>query len=167
VTIRPEEAGSVGVALPSSPMGRTPRSVLPDGYFHVYARGVPDVDPFPENSDRSAFVALVRRAEGRFGMAVIAFCVMSSHYHLLVESTQEELSRAMQWINAIYARDFNTRYERFGSVWAERYSCRSIAEDALPTVYAYVRDNPVKAGLCTSPGEWAWTYCKYGFEGSV
>ncbi len=112
-------------------------------------------------------MALVRRAETRFELVVVALCVMSSHYHLIVRGSQAELSRAMQWINGTYARDFNKRNGKFGAVWAERFSCRAVEEETLATVYAYVMNNPVRAGLCATPEDWPWTYGRHGLGGSV
>jgi putative transposase len=141
------------------------RTSLPDGYFHVYARGVAGVPPFPAPQDRTALLALLLKGERRFDLRVDAACVMSTHYHAVVEGTQSALSRAMQWLNARYARAFNKRYARFGHVFAERFQTRVIdGEDRVFETCAYVLLNPVKAGLCDRVEDWPWSFSRYGLD---
>jgi REP element-mobilizing transposase RayT len=146
-------------------MARVLRTSLPDGYFHVYARGVAGVPPFPAPQDRTALLALLLKGERRFDLRVDAACVMTTHYHAVVEATQSALSCAMQWLNARYARAFNTRYGRFGHVFAERFQTRVIdGEDRVFETCAYVLLNPVKAGLCDRVEDWPWSFSRYGLD---
>ena len=138
---------------------------MPDGWFHVYARGVAGLPPFPAPQDRTALLALVFKCEGRFELGVGAACVMTTHYHLVVEATQDVLSRAMQWLQSRYARAFNKRYGRFGHVFAERFQARAVeGEDRVFETCAYVLLNPVKAGLCDRVEDWQWSYSCYGLD---
>jgi REP-associated tyrosine transposase len=144
-------------------VARLLRSTLPTGYFHVYARSLPEAPAFFEPADRRTLMSLMRQCERRFGIRVLAATVLTTHYHLVVESSAETLSKAMQWLNSSYARGFNARHERFGSVFAERYSVRIIRnEDDLPRTIDYVLANPVSAGLCGNVSDWPWSYSRYG-----
>jgi REP element-mobilizing transposase RayT len=148
-------------------MARVLRTSLPDGYFHVYARGNPELPPFPAAQDRTALLALLFKGEDRFEVKVDAACVMTTHYHAVVEATQGALSRAMQWLNSRYARAFNRRYGRFGHVFAERFQTRVVeSEDRVFETCAYVLLNPVKAGLCARVEDWPWSYSRYGLDRS-
>jgi putative transposase len=143
-------------------MARVLRTSLPDGYFHVYTRGVAGQSTFPDPEDRAALLALARRGESRYDLTIHAACVLSSHYHLVLETTQVVLSRAIQWLNAHYARAFNRRHGRFGHVFAERFQSRVIdGEERVFETCAYVLLNPVKAGLCERVEDWPWSYSRY------
>lgn len=88
---------------------------------------------------------------------------MTTHYHLVVEATCRELSRGVQRLNGRYAVTFNRRHDRWGHLFAERFTARVIDSDEyLFDVCTYVTLNPVKAGLCSRPEEWPWSYNRYG-----
>jgi putative transposase len=144
-------------------MPRVPRTSLPDGYFHVSARGIPAAgNLFRDDDDRRAFVALVWIAARRHAWTCHALCVLSTHYHLVLEVTRERLSTGLRDLNWRYARHVNSRHGLFGHVFAGRYSARAIAsEEYLYDACAYVVLNPVRAGLCDRAEEWPWSYSSY------
>jgi REP element-mobilizing transposase RayT len=147
-------------------MTRVPRSALPDGFFHVSARGVDRSTPlFRDASDRTAFLELLRRAGDGHEWTFHALCVLSTHYHVVLESSCRQLSAGLQLTNCGYATHYNRRYGRFGHVFAGRFSARAIeSEEYLRDACAYVLLNPVKAGLCESADEWPWSYSRYGLN---
>ena len=85
---------------------------------------------------------------------------MTTHYHAVVVGIRASLSPAMQWFHSRYARAFNRRYGRFGSVFAERFQCRTVDEDGVFDRCGYVLANPVKAGLCDRVEDWPWSYSR-------
>jgi REP element-mobilizing transposase RayT len=88
--------------------------------------------------------------------------VLSTHYHLVVESTRADLSAGLHRLNWRYADHVNDRHDRFGHVFAERFQARVIeTEEYLYDACAYVFQNPVQAGLCDRPQDWPWTYSRY------
>jgi len=145
-------------------MGRIARSSLPDGYFHVYARGVASGSPvFADHDDRHVFLRLLDRCVERYRWTCHAYTVLTTHYHLVLETTRANLSAGLHQLNGRYADHVNTRHGRFGHVFAERYSARVIeSEEYLYDACAYVTQNPVAAGLCDAPEEWPWSYSRYG-----
>jgi REP element-mobilizing transposase RayT len=87
-----------------------------------------------------------------------AYCLMSTHFHLLLETKRELLSRGMHRLNGLYAQGFNKRYGRKGHLFEGRFSAYVIdRDDHFEEAYRYVIDNPVQAGLCAEPGDWPWT----------
>jgi putative transposase len=140
---------------------RVPRSVLPDGIFHVYARGVAaTAAPFPGDEDKTLMFELLPRLRTR-GLVVHAACVMSTHYHGIFEGRQPRLSAAIQWLNWSYARAYNTTHDLHGHVFSERFQSRVIDdESSLERRHAYVPANPVRAGLCDSIEAWPWSYSR-------
>jgi REP element-mobilizing transposase RayT len=143
-------------------MGYVRRTSLPDGYFHVYLRGVCGVPPFPGPDDRTAALGMLIKAAKRFEIEVEAACIMTTHYHAVVRAACASLSAAMQWFHSRYARAFNARHGRFGHVFAERFQCRVIdSEEYVFDACEYALLNPVKAGLCDRAEDWPWSYSRY------
>ena len=139
-------------------VGGIRRRDLPDGYFHVTARGVNGSEIFLEDLDRLDFLHLLGRVTASLGVRVVGRCLMDTHYHLIVETTTSALSAAMQSLNGPYALRFNKRHGRHGHVFGERFSSWVIRDEAhLHAALQYVVDNPVKAGMCTTGADWPWT----------
>ncbi len=146
-------------------MARMPRSILPAyGYFHVYARAVATAGLlYLDDDDRRAFVQLLWGATRLHAWTCHAFCLMGTHYHLVIETERESLSSGVHRLNWLYATSFNERHERFGHVFAGRFSTRVIeSEEYLLDACAYVLLNPIRAGLCNRVEEWPWSYSRYG-----
>ena len=145
-------------------MARVLRTTLPDGYFHAYSRAVYGGVLFADDADRKLFLKLLLRIAKRRDWELHALCLMTTHYHLVVEATVEHLAGGMQWLNGLYAQRFNRRYERFGHLFAGRYGARVIeSEEYLGAACEYVLLNPVRAGLCERPADWPWSGSRSGF----
>ena len=139
-------------------MTRLPRGVLPDGVFHVTSRGVGQADIFLDDLDRVAFMHLLRAAVGTFSWNCHVYCLMTNHYHLVLEAKIPLLSAGMHRLNGIYAQHFNTRLERTGHVFESRFSSRVVEREShLKNACNYVLENPVRAGLCARAEDWAWS----------
>ena len=144
-------------------VARVLRSSLPDGFFHVYCRGVAATVAFPSGDDRTEFFRLLRRCGKRYRWELHAACVLSTHYHLVLEARVAALSKGVHQLNWRYARYFNERYERFGHVFAERFQTRALeGEERVFDTCAYVLLNQVKARLCERLEEWPWSYSRDG-----
>ena len=138
---------------------RQPRTELSDGIFHVTARGMPEHPLFVDDHDRSRFVSLLRELAPQHGVRCRAYCVMGTHYHLLLDGSAVDLASLMKRLNGRYARRYNERHDRHGHVFAERYSAWVVRDERhLEQAYAYIDANPVKAGLCESGDRWPWTW---------
>ncbi len=144
-------------------MPRVARSSLPDGFFHVFSRGIDGGLPlFADDCDRRFFLALLARCVDAYRWSFHAYALMSTHYHLVMETTRADLSAGLQQLNWRYADHVNDSYERFGHVFAGRFQARVIeSEEYLYAACAYVMQNPVAAGLCDNPEDWPWSYSRY------
>jgi REP element-mobilizing transposase RayT len=136
--------------------GRLPRSVFPDGTFHVCTRGVDGTAIFRSDDDRRFFMRLFADVVQRHDWLVHVFCLMTNHYHLVVEALRDELSDGCHCLNGVYAQTFNRRYGRKGHLFGDRFWSGAIEDDEeLHDTCEYVLFNPVRAGLCGQPSHWA------------
>lgn len=122
---------------------------------------------FPTAEDRTFVFGLIGSCARRFGWELWTACVLSTHYHLVVDTPVAALSKGMQALNWTYALEFNKRYRKFGHVFAERFKSKAIEDETrVFETCTYVLLNPVKAGLCAAVEEWPWSYSRYGLYAS-
>jgi putative transposase len=93
-------------------MGRPLRIERAGGWYHVTGRGNERKAIFRDNRDRFRFLGLLAGMVERFRVVLHAYQLMGNHYHLIVELTEENLSRAGQWLNVSYSSWFNLRHRR-------------------------------------------------------
>ena len=108
-------------------------------------------DPiFEDDRERERFVATLGEAALKTGWQVHAYCLLSNHFHLVVETPQGNLAAGMKWLMGFYTGRFNRRHKRFGRLFSGRY--KSLVVDGggagyLKTVCDYAHLNPVRAKL--------------------
>ncbi|HET7378520.1 MAG TPA: transposase [Gaiellales bacterium] len=113
---------------------------------------------FASDADRRLFLTSLGTARGRCGWRIHMYCLMTNHFHLLVETPEPNIAIGMQWLNSRYAHCFNRTYERIGHLFQRRYADGLIQDDEhLRTVMRYIPLNPVKAKLCGRPEDWPWS----------
>jgi putative transposase len=129
------------------------------GIFHVYAHCVWATSRlFRDDADRMTFLRELARTTSKLSWTCIGYCLMQSHYHLIVDVDSGVLPDAMHALNFRYACVFNQRHAMRGHCFGARYdSPRIQSEEHLLTAYRYVMRNPVEAGLCERPQEWQWS----------
>lgn len=139
-------------------MPRPPRLQVPGAAYHVSARAVADRPLFQDDSDRLRFLALLGTVVTRHDWVCGAYCLMTTHYHLVVRTPNPDLARGIQRLNACYAQEFNRRYGVEGHVFFRRYHSILIEREAhLLELCRYVAMNPVRAGLCDRAEDWPWS----------
>ncbi len=140
-------------------MPRRPRIDLA-GYHHIINRGVARTDVFLEEEDYDIFLGVVCKACKAYRAVVHDYCLMSNHYHLLIETELNNLSLLMKQINSNYAIYFNKKYKRSGHLWQGRYTSRYIVSEAyLYTLIRYIEHNPIEAKMTDQVGEYPYTLC--------
>jgi REP element-mobilizing transposase RayT len=129
------------------------------GIFHVYTHCVWASEwLFRDDVDRMAFKRELARTTAKSGWTCIGYCLMRTHYHLVVEVETGVLPSAMHALNFRYACQYNVRNGMRGHVFGARYDSPRIRDsEHLLRVYRYVMRNPVEAGLCARPEEWPWS----------
>jgi putative transposase len=137
---------------------RRPRELVAGGVYHVYARGAKRALIYEDDADRSAYLTLLGRTVAWHGWRCLMYCLMSNHVHLLVETPEPNLDGGMCAFHGAYARAFNRRHGVSGHVFQGRYhAVRSTDDPQLITAATYIAANPVDAGLCSDPADWAWS----------
>ena len=139
-------------------MPRIRRSELPDGVYQVTTRGVFGRLIYLDHADRRTFLEIFVLVIRRHHWECHAFCLMGTHYHLVVETTTEQLSAGMQYLNGVYAQRFNRRHQRDGHVFGARFASWIPRDDQhYERTIEYVLTNPVRAGLVADWTEWPWS----------
>jgi REP-associated tyrosine transposase len=139
--------------------------VLEDGLFHAYSRGTGPMVIYRDPDDYERFASMLRATARRFEWRLLAFCLMPTHYHLVLEARREALSRGMHRLNGFYAHQFNRRHSRVGHLFQERFATRVVEDDGyLERLCLYVITNPVRAGHCDTPADWPWTWSAFGLD---
>jgi putative transposase len=140
-------------------VARPHRIVLPGGVYHVTARGTGPIEIYRDDADRRCFLKRLAAVEQRFAWIRRALCLMGTHYHLLVETPQPNLSAGMHQLNGLYATLFNQRHGRVGALFQGRFRAVLVeTEQQLAATRDYVAANPVRAGLCVRPEDWPWSW---------
>ncbi|MDA3902779.1 MAG: transposase, partial [Desulfuromusa sp.] len=139
-------------------MSRQLRIVYPGAYYHVTSRGNERKDVFKSQRDREKFLEYLTSATERYGAVVHAFCLMSNHYHLLLETPEGNLSQIMRHINGAYTTYFNMKRKRSGHLFQGRFKAILIeADEYLTELSRYIHLNPVRAGIVEKPEQYKWS----------
>ena len=93
-------------------MARPLRIEYPGAFYHVTSRGNEQKSIFNNDKDREKFLFYLASAAERYGAVIHAYCLMSNHYHLMLETPLANLSRIMKHINSSYTSFFNIRHKR-------------------------------------------------------
>ena len=142
-------------------MPRKPRIEIA-GYYHIINRGVEQRDIFQEEEDYTYFEELLCTHAKSHNITIHNFCLMSNHYHLLVEIEQENLSKFMRQINMNYAIYFNKKNKRSGHLWQGRFKSWYVTDVAyLYTLILYIEQNPLKAKMVNKIEEYPYGTAHY------
>lgn len=138
--------------------GAAASSAVPGRYLPRSARGNERSPIYCDDGDRHRFLELLAHVRERYRWRILAYCLMTNHYHLLVQTPEPHLARGMRQLNGVYAQWFNRRHRRVGHLFQGRYGARLMqADEHLLAAVRYIVRNPVRAGLCRDPEEWRWS----------
>jgi len=138
---------------------RQPRTELADGIHHVWQRGNNRRKIFIDAADRRLFLHLLEEVASTHELVPLAYCLMNTHFHLVIETPVCSLGAGMRDLGGRYAQLFNERHVPGGGhLYQARFGSKLVATDQqFAQLLRYVAYNPVKAGLCESPDSWPWS----------
>ena len=90
---------------------------------------------------------------------MISYCIMSNHAHFLIYTDDVmQISKLMSQTNTKYAIYYNQRHNRCGFVFRSRYKAEEIVSyHHFLSCINYIHNNPVKAQMCKTPGEYKYS----------
>ena len=140
-------------------MARKARIEYEGAVYHVINRGNYRSDIFAQERTREAFLKCLDEAVVKAGWVVHAWCVMSNHYHLCLETPRANLVAGMQWLQSTFSIRFNRLRNERGHLFQGRYKALPIDSDAVGAVCHYIHLNPVRAGVRSLEmiAEWRWS----------
>lgn len=137
---------------------RKPRLQAPGTFHHVTAHAVDSRPLYEDDTDRWRFIGLLGDVTREVGWRCLAFCLMDTHYHLLLREGDVRLWRGMRLLNGRYAVAFNERHGRDGALFRSRYADKIVEHEShLLATIRYISLNPVEAGICAGPCDWPWS----------
>ncbi len=114
------------------------------GVYHVMNRGAARQTIFNTRNDGHRFLALVDQGSERFEVSVLAYCLMTNHYHLLLRVPDGVLSAFMHLVGSRYTRHFNDAVGRDGPLLRARYHSLHVdSEEYMICAGRYIHRNPL------------------------
>jgi len=128
-------------------MPRKPRIVI-KGAYHITNRSIEKRTIFLDKQDFEVFMKILNKSAIVYGFKLQAHVLMTNHYHLLIETSTNNLSLIMRQINSKYSIYFNRKYNRVGPLWQGRFQSFYIYDNRyFDMVIRYIENNPIKAGI--------------------
>ena len=139
-------------------MSRPLRIEFPNAWYHVMNRGRRAENIFIDQNDFKAFLDLLKETADTWNIKVAAYCLISNHYHILLQTPEANISRSMRHLNGVYTQRFNRRHKVDGPLFKGRYKSIVVGADQyLLQLVRYIHKNPVKAGLVEKPDQYTWS----------
>lgn len=142
-------------------MARPCRLQAENCFYHIISRGDDHKKIFLNETDYRKFLEYLKKAKEKFNFYLYTYCLMGNHYHLLLETSQANLSQIMQYLNTAYTIYYNTKHKRYGHLFQGRFKSILIEADSyFAELTRYIHLNPVKARLVDNAEEYPWSSYK-------
>jgi putative transposase len=139
-------------------MPRIARVVVPGLPHHIVQRGNNRQDVFFAADDYRAYLDLLHEQSQRFGLHILAYCLMTNHVHLIaLPGSEQALARAVGRTHWLYSRYINRLHGRSGHLWQNRFFSCPLDADHLLHAARYVERNPVRAHMVRLPWRYRWS----------
>jgi putative transposase len=143
-------------------MARPLRIEYAGAFYHVLNRG-PRREPIvQEERDGDRFVSDLSKLAQQYGVLIHGYCLMTNHYHLILETPHANLSQAVQWLNVAYAPYYHRRHRLGGHLFQGHFKAILLDRGSyLEAVSRYIHLNPVRAGIVAEARRYSWSSCRY------
>ena len=149
-------------------MARALRIEFKGALYHILSRGNERRNIFLGDDDYKVFLSVLEEMSERFEVDIFAYVLMNNHYHLLIRTNQDNLSKSMQWVGTTYTRRFNLKHFRSGHLFQGRFKSILVQNAAyLMQLSCYIHRNPLRAGLVKRLVDYRWSsYRTYAYKAS-
>lgn len=139
-------------------MARPPRLIYAGHCYHILNRANQKARVFHQESDYQHFVQLMKRAQERVLLPLLAACLMPNHVHFVVMPVaNRDVTKWMHWLFTTHSRHYNDQFGKVGHVWQGRFKATLAQTDRhLLTVMRYVERNALRASLVDAAEDWKW-----------
>jgi putative transposase len=146
-------------------MPRAARITVENACYHIITRGNQKQCVFAERQDYEMYLSVIHKYKKRYKFKLFAFCLMPNHVHLIIEVKDPiKLNKIMRGINLSYTLYFNTKYQKVGHLWQDRFKSKVIEKDSyLLECINYIEVNPIRASLISQICEYPWS--SHNFRG--
>lgn len=121
-------------------------------------RGIRRQEIFREEMDYEIFLIILKKAMEEYEAKVHAYCLMTNHVHLLIETSDHEIWKIMHKVAGDYARTYNRKYGYRGHLFEDKYKSCLVKEDGyFLQTSRYIHLNPVKARMAAHPEDYRWS----------
>ena len=145
-------------------MSRPLRIEYPGALYHIFIRGNSGNPIFTSDKDRELFLKILGNTIIRYRWICHAYCLMNTHYHLLLETPLANLSKGMRHLNGVYTQKYNNINNHLGHLFQGRYKSILVEKDNyLLAVSRYIILNPVKSNLVDNPKDYYWSSARFNF----
>ena len=128
-------------------------------YYHIYNRGAHQESIFREAGNYLFVIGKIKEYALKFQTAVIAYCLMPTHYHILArQDGQAPAGNLPQFVFNSYTKAYNLKYSHSGTLFEGRFRAKPIqTKSHLLHLCRYIHGNPVKDGLVADPADWQYS----------
>lgn len=124
-------------------MPRVARIKTSNSMLHIMVHSISEIQLFNDCEDKETYLALIKKAKGKYSFKLYAFCLMNTHAHLVIDCFGSDISKVMHYINLCYSIHYNNKYSRRGPVFQDRFKSKIIdSYKYLINVCTYIHANP-------------------------
>lgn len=126
--------------------------------YHVVTRGNNKGNVFWDREDYFVYLKLMKKTKERYPFDLFCYCLMTNHIHLQLGTIDSEIWSIMHYINSLFSKYINEKYDLVGHLFQGRYYSEIIEDDAYALEASrYIHLNPVKANLVKRPIDYFWS----------
>jgi REP element-mobilizing transposase RayT len=139
-------------------MARPPRLQVPGGLYHITSHANAGRELFVDDVERREFLDILAALLPGRAWSCMAYCLMTTHYHLLVQTCEADLAAGMQYLNGRFAQRVNVLRQERGHLFDARYGSIFVeTEQHALQAHRYIALNPVEASIVARPEDWPWS----------
>ncbi len=142
-------------------MARAGREVPAGVIQHLMWHGIREAGLFVDEEDFGYFLKQMVVLAAHLNVTLYAYCLLSTHVHMLAKPNEDNLPSFMQRLGHRYAMRFNWKYSTYGHVFSDRYLPIAVTNDSyLLTLSRYIHLNPREARIVARPEDYPWSSCQ-------